>query len=79
MFTKCGYIEHIGQGVHCQFVKLGFGKETLVGNIVVFGNTITFICILKACSSTWTLYRGKIQKMLKGLPVWVVASKNALS
>ena len=25
----------MGQGVHCQIVKLGFGKETLVGNIVV--------------------------------------------
>ena len=42
-------------------------------------NTMTFICILKGFSSTGTLYRGKIQKMLKGLPVWVVASKNALS
>ena len=23
------------QGIHCQIVKFGFGKETLVGNIVV--------------------------------------------
>ena len=42
-------------------------------------NTITLICILKACSSTWTLYRGKLQKALKALSVRVVASKNALS
>ena len=41
--------------------------------------TITSICILKACSSTGTLHRGKTQKVLKGLPVRVVASKNALS
>ena len=30
-----GILEHMGQGVHYQIVKLGFGKETLVGNIVV--------------------------------------------
>ena len=41
-------------------------------------NTITSICILKACSSTGALHRGKTQKVLKGLLVRVVASKNAL-
>ena len=30
-----GILEHMGQGVYCQIFKLGFGKETLVGNIVV--------------------------------------------
>ena len=41
-------------------------------------NTITSICIFKACSSTGALHRGKTQKVLKGLLVRVVASKNAL-
>ena len=41
-------------------------------------NTITSICILKACSRTRTLHRGKTQKVLKGLSVRVVASKHAL-
>ena len=35
MSLNVGILEHMGQGVHCQIVKLGFGKETLVGNIVV--------------------------------------------
>ena len=36
------YSGHMGQGVHCQIVKLRFGKETRVGNIVddVYANFV---------------------------------------
>ena len=41
-------------------------------------NTVTSICIFKACSRLGALHRGRTQKVLKGLPIRIVASWNAL-